>query len=142
MTLAEVIKQVESNGNQYALRFEPIAFRNWPWSDNMTLIQQVHNCSASTAKMIACTSWGAYQIMGDNIWNPKVCGFPAPVITFLNTGLSQDTSFHGFLIAKGINYSLEDILGDEAKMTNFVTHWNGPGNVEVYSALVRKAAGA
>ncbi len=144
--LASIIRSIESGGNQNAIRFELAAFRDWAWVISMDRIRGKHGCSKDTARMIACTSWGLYQMMGANIFDPRFPKDPLTpvdpddVITFVNDPHMQDTLFYAFLRAHSINFTLEDLLNDDMKMTTFVTRWNGPGNVTGYSELIREHA--
>ena len=139
--LAAVIKAVESNGNPYRPRFEFSAFMRWPWSAVHDRITRKHLCSEDTAKMIGATSWGAYQMLGVNIFDQDISGVdPDHLFAYVADSDMQDASFAGFVKAKGIDFTLADLLGDADKMQQFVSRWNGPGNIAGYSALIRKKA--
>ena len=144
--LASVIKAIESGGNPHAVRFEPVAYQDWAWVPAMDRIQVKHKCSKDTAKMIACTSWGLYQLMGVNIFDPRYPKDaetpldPPDVFAFVGDTGMQDLLFAAFLRAKGLNYTLEELLADDVKMAAFARAYNGPGNVAAYSDLIRQHA--
>lgn len=141
MNLADVIKRIESAGNPYRPRFEYHAFIAWPWTAVFDRILVKHQVSHDTAKMIGCTSWGAYQMLGCNIFDLRISGIdPDHIFQYVADPVMQDASFASFLKAKNIDYTLETILGDAMKMNDFVTRWNGPGAVADYSARIRAAA--
>lgn len=144
--LATVIKAIESGNNPHAVRFEPAAYQDWDWVPAMDRIQLKHKCSKDTAKMLACTSFGLYQLMGVNIFDPRYPKDPETpldppdVFAFVADVGMQDVLFEAFLRAKSINYTLNDLLSDDVKMAAFVRAYNGPGNVVTYSALIREHA--
>lgn len=139
--LASVIKGIESAGNPYRPRFEFHAYMSWPWGPVYQRIQDKHECSRDTAQMIATTSWGVYQMLGCNIFDQGISGVdPDHLFAYVASPDMQDTSFANFLKAKGIDWTLEDLLGDSDKMQKFCTRWNGPKNTTVYSALIRQHA--
>lgn len=142
--LASVIKSIESGGHQYAVRFEPHAYETWNWAPAMDRIQKNHQCSRDTAKMLACTSFGYYQILGVNIFDPVISSTylidPPHVFAYVGDVGMQDRMFAAFLDHKNIVFQLQELLDNPDKMTRFVTHWNGPGNVAAYSELIRQHA--
>lgn len=142
-TLSEVIARVESGNNQYAVRFEPEVFERFSrdsakFVSILGWIQRVHSCSQSTAMAIAATSWGKYQLMGENLWPHIEDSF----WTYGAAPLLQDQTFGDFLIRRGINYSLEEIMTDAVKRYHFISEYNGPGNIDAYWASIQKAAAA
>ena len=89
----KIIAYVESNNNQYAMRFEEAVY----FSKNINtkiiqLIQEYNRCSKNTARMIYATSWGKYQIMGYSLYN-GICDLRVPVGAFLCNGKIQDMAF-------------------------------------------------
>ena len=141
-SLAAVIKAIESGGNPHRPRFEYHAFMAWPWAPAYDRILLKHQCTRDTAQMIAATSWGAYQMMGANIFDPAVSGVdPDHLFAYIADPAMQDASFAHFLRAKGIDWRLEDLLGDADRMQKFCERWNGPANTAAYAALIRRAAG-
>jgi hypothetical protein len=116
----------------------------WPWVPACDRILVKHQCTRDTAQMIAATSWGAYQMLGVNIFDPGVSGVdPDHLFAYVADREMQDASFAHFLAAKGIAFTLEELLGDADKMRRFCERWNGPANTAAYAALIRKfSAGA
>lgn len=137
--LATIISMVESSGNPRAMRFEPTAFANWPWSDTMGIIKAKHGCSEATARMIACTSWGQYQLMAENIFARNMTAYqvnPTDVFSFVSDTALQEQAFHAFLQIRGIDFTLDDILSDPQKMRKFVERYNGPGDIDAYTKRI------
>ena len=136
--LAAVIAQVESGTQDDRLRFEPGLYVRWapgvPLTaaqvDVVNTIQAVHRCNLDTACMIACTSWGRYQILGENIYS--VCQYKGSVFAFVAFSDHQQTCFSDFLAARGIAFTLTDLVMDRTKREQFITHYNGPANIDAY----------
>lgn len=126
LTLARVIADVESNSRYGALRFERRIFNRITdqGSTPVTVaIAKACNCSSDTAKMIYSTSWGAFQIMGFNIYD-KGIGYTGDISTFLFNQDTQVAAFNTFIKTKGIEYSIED-LKDEHTRNTFAVTYNG-----------------
>lgn len=139
--LASVIKAIESGGNPHRPRFEYHAFIAWPWTPVYDRITDKHLCSRDTAQMIATTSWGVYQMLGINIFDPAISGVdPDDIFAYVADAAMQDASFAGFLKAKAIDWTLEELLGDADKMQKFCAAWNGPANTATYAGLIRARA--
>lgn len=146
--LAEVIAIIESSGLHYAAKFETHLF--WSWNNvaqtpgQRAVIAAVKsangNCDDDTAKMIACTSWGYYQLLGENIWVDAETQSVTLSDYLCDVDGIQNRCLAKFLTQKGINYTLQDILNSPDLMTTFVTKYNGPGNVAAYSAKIKLAA--
>lgn len=126
VNLARVIADVESNSRYGALRFERRVFNRITdqGSTPVTVaIAKACNCSSDTAKMIYSTSWGAFQIMGFNIYD-KAIGYTGDISTFLFNQDTQVAAFNTFIKTKGIEYSIED-LKDEHTRNTFAVTYNG-----------------
>jgi len=95
----KLISYVESNNNSFAIRFESELYKHAK-SDPKILetIKSINVCSTATAKMIYCSSWGKYQIMGFNIYG--ICKFDREIGAFLCNEWDQDKAFKTFLLAK------------------------------------------
>ena len=135
-TISELGAKVESNGIPYAMPFEP-KFTVSP--------QAVNNCirafkplqiSRATAEMICRTSWGRYQIMGENLYT--ICGLQCNVNEFMNSDLLQLDCFHTFIDKRGIYFTLEDIRQDPGKMNLFARRYNGSSE---YAVTLKRAMG-
>lgn len=140
--LADVIARVESGNNSFAIRFEPRVFTRFegailsPSARELlsTIARANGDCNMATAAMIAASSWGRFQIMGENIYG--ICRFDAPIAVFLN-GVSQATCFGAFLASHSFNPTA--VLNDSAEIIRFATVYNGPANVNEYIAEMQRA---
>jgi hypothetical protein len=138
--LSDVIADVESSDNPFELRFEASLYQKDPaWvAKQVPAIQKSNGyCDASTALMIACTSWGTYQLLGANIYS---LGFAKPIMNFASEA-DQDALFQQFIAPEGYS-STEDISGwSEERFTAFATFYNGPDDGAAYVASMKKEAG-
>ena len=104
--IQKVIRYVESGNFKYALRFEEKVYNSLKSSvksQNQTVkrIQDIHYCSEDTARMIASTSWGYYQILGLNIYS--LCGYNDLVFKFIESEEDQEKAFYRFCELKKIS---------------------------------------
>ena len=141
--LAAVISQVESGDNPYRLRFEPAIFARWATPNATELqimgrIQQIHDCSRDTARMIAATSWGRYQILGENLYD-FVCGLQTDVFSFVEDDEAQAACFEAFIRNRGVAFTLEQIEADRTMREQFIATYNGPSDVDVYWGRMQAA---
>lgn len=122
LTLADLVAAVESGNNQFAIRYEPNFV---PSALAVKRCQNSQNgfCSVATAKIICASSWGKYQIMGENIYGLLNLSFS--IGKFLSDPDSQREIFDSFLTKKNINFSLAEILSDQAKRDSFSIKYNG-----------------
>lgn len=133
LTLADVVARVESNNNPSAIRFERSTFERLEGSADHRVqelvftIAKANSCSHATAAMIAATSWGRFQIMGETLYG--ICRFTASIASFL-CGVSQAACFDAFLVHYDIFAA--DVLFDRAERRRFATIYNGPGDVDDY----------
>ena len=128
-TLADVIARVESNNNKYALRFEP------GWKVGQQLVVQVatiNKCDVVTSMTVCKTSFGAYQVMGSNLY---YLGLTQPIGAFLNDTALQQLFFIAFLQSRNIDFELDDVLDNEEKDRLFALHYNG--NPAAYLVAIR-----
>jgi hypothetical protein len=134
-SLSELISQVESAGKISALRYEPayhpdtraysLAKKYWP------------GLSLLTYDTVLGSSWGQFQIMGDNLY---LLGLDRPILDFWQSHDLQVRFFNLFIQQRNINYTLDDVLHDEGKRRDFAHHYNG--NVDAYSAAMLRAYAA
>lgn len=138
LMLSRVIKAIESSGNAHALRFEPAQYAaiKMQLTDKALLatIAKRNYCSTPTAEVLACTSFGAYQIMGSNLYS---LGWNNDVANFLTDPASQDLLFGEFLDVHSINDTLADLLSDPEKLSKFAKVYNGS---LAYGVSIRTAA--
>ena len=114
ITLAECIAEVESAGNQNALRFEPVVWRhldNHPFVNGEFFEAAGGWIDSDTSAMIAATSFGLYQILGVNIWNGSYKGTMCEYLSDLSV---QAACLRDFFIHNLPNY---DPFGDASKLT-------------------------
>lgn len=86
--LAMAIAATESNGNQYAVRFEP----NWKYFVNLSMYAQVNFITTMTEQVLQQCSWGPMQIMGSVA---RELGYQGPL-----TALTEPSVAIKFSIAK------------------------------------------
>lgn len=131
LTLADVVARVESNNNKYAMRFEPA------WKVGQSMINQVaslNKCDTATAQIVCKTSFGAYQIMGSNLY---YLGLTQPIGAFMNDPAMQQMFFVAFVRSRMIDFELDDVLDDDEKGRMFALHYNG--NPAAYLVALRDA---
>ena len=130
--LSEVVAQVESSGNPLAMRYEPA------WNPQNEMNAQHYATGGwidePTAAMICKTSWGKYQIMGDNLYG--ALGYGGTIVEFLNNPLCQLRYFQAFLRMIGFS-DTEFSLMTEAEKVAFGAAYNGNG--PVYAQALDKA---
>lgn len=138
---AQLISEIESGQNQFALRFEPLVYaRDDKEMEIISRIAGRNNCNLRTAAMIYSTSWGQYQIMGFNLYGGHL-GANFEVMNvgeFLSETELQNAFFNSFVIEKGINYSLSE-LRDGANAYKFGSLYNG--NAKAYGDRILKLLG-
>ena len=126
ITLAQLIAQVESSGNNYAVRYEP----NWTYTtpDDIFAAVVAHACDQATARVLMSCSWGAYQIMGSVLYDLS----PKPV----SLNLLRDYLPNPQLQFKYFNHFNQKFCGDAAlldiedrtaKGLAFCERYNGDG---------------
>lgn len=122
LTISQLVASAESNHVKHAMRFEP----GWRHDNNIiSLVRQAHApayMNTTTAKNIMATSYGLYQIMGENIYR---LGYKKPINEFMNSEADQLEIFNKFLAWRGIDYTVDEIFSDRAKMEKFAKRYNG-----------------
>ena len=141
MILQDVIAKIESNDDCNAIRFEPTLFQSKPaWiGKSIEFIKNHHNnISDDTAWMIACSSWGRYQLLGCNIYS---LGFDSTIFDFVdNDHGEQEEIFGDFILTSGYK-SVENIANwNQTQFENFAHFYNGPGNIEDYANKMKAIA--
>ncbi len=140
MTLADLIISIESNGDKRAMRFEEGFYnrvKDKTQDTAINRIQRIHKCSRNTACMIASTSWGLFQIMGYNIYFYSL--YDAHITKFVDDVVAQIEAFHKFIKGKGIDYTVEELKTNEAKLKRFASIYNG--DVDGYSKKIKQRLG-
>lgn len=132
LTIAELIGWIESRNNSGAVRFEPatynkfagdIAQLNKAVREILARIQIVNKCSVHTAAMIYSTSWGAYQMMGFNVYAQDGA---VPISEYLALPRVQGEDFLAFLKRNGLqDFTPVKLAKDQALRYKFSTKYNG-----------------
>lgn len=122
-TISELIAKVESNGVQWAMRYEAHFKPSVAAINNCIAAHRPAFMSRSTAEMICKTSWGKFQIMGENLYT--ICGLKCDVNSYMCDADLQEETFFRFLEKRDINYSVEQLLADAGKMSKFARRYNG-----------------
>ncbi len=120
--LSDVVAHVESGGNPVAMRYEPTYNPSETGISNAFKFATGSYISAETAKMICMTSWGLYQIMGDNLYN--VLTMKQDIVVFLNDILLQLTFFEHFISKIGFVDGLFGEMSPE-QIDEFAVKYNG-----------------
>lgn len=130
-TLSQLIAFAESTNNPAAVRFEP-AFKPSQLAINRCMV--ANKCTPQTAAVICATSYGKYQILGEELYRRLI--LQAPISLYAADPVSQDNSFDHFTQQKGIAYALADILNNQADRDNFAHLYNG--NAAAYGPYLLK----
>lgn len=122
--LSEVVAQVESSGNLLAMRYEPA------WTPQNEMNAQHYATGGwidePTAAMICKTSWGKYQIMGDNLYG--ALGYNGTLVDYLNSPIRQLKYFQAFLRTIGFSDVDFGTMTPSEKVA-FGSAYNGNGPV-------------
>jgi hypothetical protein len=135
----KAIARIESNGFQFAMRFEPHKYeaRDRHPSSIIARIKGANKCSGHTASVIYSTSYGLYQIMGFNLYSGSSPVALVPVGEYMGNVSFQRESVVKFLEAAHLlKYSAVDLL-NVGPSEEFTKAYNGPGNIAAYSAKLR-----
>jgi hypothetical protein len=140
--LLDAVAKVESGTDYAAMRFEAVTFQNKPaWIEkSVARIMYCHGgspkCDATTALMIACTSWGAFQILGANIWSGTYAG---TIFDFANNIEAQTNVFSAFITPRGFHINDQISSWENSEGLEFASFYNGPGNPAAYWAALKAA---
>ncbi len=98
--LSDCVAYVESSFNPLAMRFEPAWQPSQEAVDAITRHAVNGYMDGPTGRVIAATSWGKYQIMGQNLYT--TCGYGGTINSYLNdeNGVQYET-FKKFLASIG-----------------------------------------
>jgi len=130
-TVSALIAQVESGGNPWAVRFEPA---HNPAPEFVSRMMAACACSHDTARVLCATSWGMYQIMGDEL---MALGLSMSPVQFCASAQTQNDMFAKVLDEKKLSaYTLNDLITSASARTFFASKYNGPGNVTAYSQRI------
>lgn len=134
ITVDQVIAYVESKGDSFAYRFEPLTYASTLNTQGKTAMQQilaqivkVHNCSYQSARVIYSSSFGKYQIMGFNLYGQL--NVQKSFGEFMADDSAQYIAFNSFLIRKNLsNIYISDLAGSKVTRIKFGNIYNGNGN--------------
>jgi len=113
-TLSHLIGLVESGLSPHAIRFEEHLYKKYKQRNVKVGLIASYNgfCSKDTSYMIACSSWGIYQILGWNLYYK--CGLEVSIGEYLNDVSLQNETFKNFFKAimnvSDVNYCAEKII--------------------------------
>ena len=143
LKLAQIIAAVESDNNPHAMRFEVATFQRAMDRPEIVLrvAEQNHRCSHDTARIIYATSWGLYQIMGFNLYDPAGYEFTGDIVSYLLDEEEQLLSLQAFLERKDIDFTVQEIIDDPVRRSKFITAYNGPGDTDGYWQRMREVIG-
>lgn len=141
-SLCRLIKTIESSNNFGAMRFERKVFNRI--TDNgftpvLGNIQRFNSCSSDTARMIYSVSWGAYQMMGFNIYDKINIG--VSVGDYLKDYCLQDETFYQYIQLKGIVYTIDELKNDQVKRDHFALKYNGSTDYSIKIETYIKSLG-
>ena len=127
-TLGTIIAWVESAGNPEAIRFEPTVFaRIHPTEFKDAIIaniRAIHKCTYETACVIYASSFGMYQIMGENLYDPKGLNLTVSIFDYAAAPGIQTAKFYQYCASHGINFTPQQLLDANNRKT-FALKYNG-----------------
>lgn len=141
-TLANIIASIESSDNPKRLRFESATYQKLI-SGKMTPIHSVivgniasiNKCSTDTAAMLYSTSFGLYQMMGFNLWDPSSSARTSfDVFSFVASPNEQTRCFNAFVSRETIDYTAQELADSDLRRVHFAHIYNG--DAEHYSAAI------
>jgi len=139
ITIAQIIAQVESAGKPFEMRFEPSVYAGRKSLSIIDTIIQANDCDKDTATVFYAMSFGLYQIMGYNLYDPSgKFRLRAPIATYMNDAKAQLAAFNAFTAGHDAGWDGERF--DNAKGLEFARFYNGPGNVAAYFNAMKAAA--
>jgi len=119
-TLQDLVSAVESSNNPKIWRFEP----NYkPSQSGLSNIKKYYKgLSNATYNIVLASSWGLYQIMGDNLYN---MGLQVSIMDYLDDVNLQGEYYKKYVTSRNIDYSLAEIISNPASRDNFSLRYNG-----------------
>lgn len=142
-TVADVIGGIESDHNPAELRFEYLAYERAPVAGMIIdAIKECNLCSIATARMIYATSWGEFQIMGENLYDPRVCAYRNNIARYLVQSGDQVVTFNSFLFRMPLGVRLKSdspasLFSDPNLRMQFARLYNGPENFQAYADKIK-----
>lgn len=119
-TLSQLTSLAESGHRLDAVRLE----KNYrPTQSAFALIKAAHKgLSFETYEMILQSSWGKFQIMGDNLY---LLGLKVSVIQYCTDDAMQEIYYIKYCASRNIAYTLHEVLADREKLNNYSRRYNG-----------------
>lgn len=129
-SMSDLIAQVESSGNQFAIKFEPA----WSYTTpaNIQRCADKMKCNEVTAKNLLCNSWGLFQIMGSVLYDLSSPGYEPNLFAYLNSLTTQGDYFMHFNAKYCGGVTLEEFLTDKERAFEFCHRYNG--DIDAYYA--------
>lgn len=93
--LSDVVAETESAGKIDAMRFEPSVFQRLAPQRNIVRYGSTEIMTLETSRVLGSMSFGAYQIMGYNLYG--VCQYARPLTEYLTNESQQLFSFAKFI---------------------------------------------
>ena len=122
-SISQLVAQVESNNVPWVMRYEPHFKPSAVAINNCIRAHAPGYMNRTTAEMICKTSWGLFQIMGENLYT--VCKYQGSVSNLCTDELLQETLFQAFIKARKIDFTSTEIMGDIQKLHLFSKRYNG-----------------
>lgn len=132
-TLSQLVAQIESGNCAWAIRIEPGFKPSQRAIDNCIAAHKPAYMNRATAEMICRSSWGTYQIMGENLYT--ICKVNTPIAHFMAADALQLKAYNAHNVYKGIDFTLEEVKRDEGKRISFARRYNGSA---AYAAKMQK----
>lgn len=129
-SLEYIIADIESHNDPLAIRFEPGVYIRTQsqaarFDPMVELAKTRNNCTHETAKIICSISWGAFQIMGYNLYERHGLNYPFGALHFASDGEAQAQMFRLFCEARSIYFSLEELQTNQQNVLTFAKSYNG-----------------
>lgn len=123
-TLHDLIAQVESANNPFAIRYEPA----WSYAvpSDIRAAEIAHGCDETTALALMSCSWGLYQIMGSVLYDLGASHLNL-LRDYLPNAPAQTTMFFHFLEEYCPPVTIDDIREGNAAALAFAARYNGNG---------------
>lgn len=126
----ELLREVETGNKPRAIRFESAKFISGKFkAEIVRAIDAIHDKangtnSLATAQMMYCTSFGATQIMGFNLWG--ACGYGGTMFDYLGDEATQERMTLRFLeTANLLQYSPLALSRNKDSRLKFAKAYNG-----------------
>ncbi len=131
MELFDLIAWIETKNNPEGIRFEPATYLRLTTGVMTPMhtvicqkIMDIHQCSLHTAQIIFCSSFGAIQLMGFNLYG--TCHYDRSIVHFMTNVDDQQNVFNSFLRAiKLDHYSITDLQSNNSARLDFSMKYNG-----------------